>query len=185
MTVSDADFERNVEAAVSAIAERHREEESQSSSFGQIPEKSGPSTPAVVVRNSLEAERYLSTKPTAGEVGGETVDENAAVTGLLRTIRRPLSSIGRIFSEELTSPQYSGNSRTQEISAHPPETPRRLSPAVFQPPRNNSEGIRSYDEPYRVQTPRLSAEDAAARQASAEAAEAYRIQKAEHQDVVE
>lgn len=185
LTVSDEDFERNVEAAVSTIAERHKEEQPQASNFAQLSEKSGPSRPEVVARNSMEAERHLYMNPKDGELGGEAADENAAVTGLLRTIKRPLSSIGRIFSEELTSPQYSGNLRIQEISTHPPETPRRLSPAVFQPPRINNEGDRSYDEPYRAQTPRLSAEDAAARQASAEAAEAHRIQNAEHQDVVE
>ena len=185
LTVSDEDFERNVEVAVSAIAERHEEERPQASSLAQLSEKSGPSRPEVVAYNSMEAERYLSTKSTDGDVSGELADENAAVTGLLRTIRRPLSSIGRIFSEELTSPQYSGNLRNQEIAAHPPETPRRLSPAVFQPPRISTEGDRSYDEAHHARTQRLSAEDAAARQASAEAAEAHRIQKAEHQDIVE
>lgn len=185
LTVSDEDFERNVEAAVSAIAERHKEEQPQASSLAQLSEKSGPSRPEVVIRNSMEAERYPSTRPTNGDLGGEAADENAAVSGLLRTIKRPLSSIGRIFSEDLNSPQYPGTLRTQELSTHPPETPRRLSPAVFQPPGNSSEGSRSYDEPQLDRTPWLSAEDAAARQASAEAAEAHRIQNAEHQDVVE
>ncbi|KAL9123108.1 MAG: hypothetical protein Q9187_000337 [Circinaria calcarea] len=185
LTVSDEDFERNVEAAVSAIAERHKEEQPQASSLAQLSEKSGPSSPEVDIRNSMEAEPYLSTRPTNGNLGGEAADENAAVSGLLRTIKRPLSSIGRIFSEDLTSPQYPRMLRTQELSTHPPETPRRLSPAVFQPPGNSSEGSRSCDEPRHDRTLLLGAEDAAARQASAEAAEAHRIQRAEHQDVVE
>jgi len=72
-----------------------------------------------------------------------------------------------------------------------PEPPRRLSPAVFQPPRDSGEFRRSQDDPRQDSSTehnhmhKMNAEDAAARQASAEAAEAQRIQRNEHKDIVE
>lgn len=178
LTVSDEDFEKHVEAAVSAIAERNKQEEILMHRDVQTSEMSGMEpTP----HSSVEAAKGSDEKATDSVDG---TDEKAAVSGLLRTIQRPLSSIGRIFSEDGGSMQSSGGLRAQELSAHPPETPRRLSPAVFQPPRSSTELISSGEES-RVRSPRYSAEDAAARQASAEAAEAHRIQRAEHDDVVE
>ena len=185
LTISDDDFEKNVEAAVSAIAEREKEDRAPLSANSQLSEKSEPSRPEVTPRNSMEAERFTVRRPPEKPDIGGSEEEGAAVSGLLRSIQRPLSSIGRIFSEDLMSPSYPGNVRAQEVSAHPPETPRRLSPAVFQPPRNSSEGQRSSEDQRPARSPRLSAEDAAARQASAEAAEAQRIHRAEHKDIVE
>ena len=185
LTVSNEDFEKNVEAAVSAIAERHEHEMPQSSNLVSLSEKSGPSRPEVTPRNSMDAERYPPRISIDGAVGREVTDERIAVAGLLRTIKRPLSSIGRIFSEELTSPHYPGNSKNQQIPIHLPETPRRLSPALFQPPQASEDGRPSDEEARSSRSPRIHIEDAAARQASAEAAEADRIQRAEHQDVVE
>jgi len=179
LTVSDEEFEKHVEAAVSAIAERNKQEEQSVHSNEKTSEMSRiEPTP----RSSVEV-----LKGSDGKVAPESIDgadEKAAVSGLLRTIQRPLSSIGRIFSDDAGSSQSSGGLRVQELSAHPPETPRRLSPAVFQPPRSSTE-LRSSGEESRVRSPRYSAEDAAARQASAEAAEAHRIQRAEHDNVVE
>lgn len=179
LTVSDEEFEKHVEAAVSAIAERNKQEELLMHGTAQASEVSSVEpTP----RSSVEI-----AKGSNGKLGSQSVDgtdEKAAVSGLLRTIQRPLSSIGRIFSEDAASTHSSGSLRAQELSAHPPETPRRLSPAVFQPPRSSTE-LRSSGEESRVRSPRYNAEDAAARQASAEAAEAHRIQRAEHDDVVE
>ena len=185
LTISDADFEKNVEAAVSAIAEREKEDHSLLPVNPQLLEKAAPSKAEVTPHNSMDAEHYPIRQPTGKAETDTSGEENAAVSGLLRTIQRPLSSIGRIFSEDLISPSYPGNIRAQETSAHPPETPRRLSPAVFQPPRNSGEGQRSNGVNRPTQTSRLSAEDAAARQASAEAAEAQRIHRAEHKDIVE
>ena len=183
LSVSDEDFERNVEAAVSTIAERNKEEESLVSNPAQISQKSGLSEPDSTLRSFVEV-ATTSAGRSSGRTGqADGADEKAAVSNLLRTIQRPLSSIGRIFSEEVTSTQHAGNLRVREVPAHPPDTPRRLSPAVFQPPRGSNDLRRSTDEP-RVRTPRMSAEDAAARQASAEAAEAHRIQRVEHDDVV-
>ncbi|MCJ1396386.1 hypothetical protein MMC18_009276 [Xylographa bjoerkii] len=184
LTVSDEDFERNVEAAVSAIAERNKEQESSTPELARTSGNLGLRESDLTPRNSVEAETSAAGRSSGRSSQADGADEKAAVSGLLRTIQRPLSSIGRIFSEEMPSTQYTGNLRVQEVPAHPPETPRRLSPAVFQPPRSSNDARRSTDEP-RARTPRLNAEDAAARQASAEAAEAHRIQRAEHKDVVE
>jgi hypothetical protein len=177
LTISDTEFEKHVEAAVSAIAEKNKQDE-----------LTIQSTTEPTPRSSTEVDEkgFILKKPPEGMDGA---DEKAAVSGLLRTIQRPLSSIGRIFSEDNSSSstvgQSSGSLRVQELSAHPPETPRRLSPAVFQPPRSSSELRHSSEESRTPRTPRFSAEDAAARQASAEAAEAHRIQRAEHNNVVE
>ena len=203
LTISDEEFEKNVEAAVSVIAERHKEEEipplpppSRPPSHPQISEKSGLSQPEVVPRNSIEAEYITPRRPTSSRdhprfpAVNDRSDEYTAVSGLLRTIQRPLSSLGRMFSDDPSNPQQSGT-RAQPGSAFQPSPSQRLSPAVFQPPQNSNDNTRPSLESRVVGKPsqscetKLSAEDAAARQASAESAEAQRIQRAEHQDVVE
>ena len=198
LSISDEDFERHVEAAVSVIAERHKEEMPSSQPpmprnpiHPQLSEKSGLSQPEVTPRNSIEAEysnprRTTSSRDTSGPfMGSDGSDDSTAVGGLLRTIQKPLSSIGRMFSEEPPNVPP----KPQPGPLPPPSNHPRLSPAVFQPPRDSNEARLSdeasrsaaYPNPER----RLSAEDAAARQASAEAAEAQRIQRAEHRTVVE
>ena len=195
LTIPDEDFEKNVELAVSAIAEKHQEEprpprmhSPRPLSGPHLSEKSALSQPEVVPRNSIEAEysspwRNTSSKgpPTNGPAKFE---EGAAVSGLLKTIQKPLTSIGRIFSEEPGT----------QSNPQPPRPPQRLSPAVFQPPRSSNEinvahrqgdQLLPSQELTANQKRRVSAEDAAASQASAEAAEAQRIQRAEHQNIVE
>jgi len=169
LTISDEEFERNVERAVSAIAEKHQAETAELPLSNQFSEKAGPSRAEVTSRQSMEGESSTPRKSTSSNENDSSdgLDEKAAMSGLLRTIQRPLSSIGRIFSEEPGIPQ-SGPARTPL----PGNTPR-LSPA----PR-----VTSQDASIRN---RMSAEDAAARQASAETAEAHRIQRAEHSNVVE
>ena len=95
-----------------------------------------------------------------------------------------------MFSDDPSNPQQSG-SRAQPGLPFQPDTPQRLSPAVFQPPRNSNDVLRPSEEPkmtdesnQRCET-KLRAEDVAAHQASAESAEAQRIERAEHQNVVE
>lgn len=193
LTVSDEEFEKNVEAAVSAIAERHHEEEAKNVAPSHPPivsEKSSLSRPEVTPRNSLEAERSSplrratqSRNPTEGSDN----EENAAVAGLLRTIQKPLSTIGRIFSDDGTS---QNGQQQPHVPSQPVSTPR-LSPSP-QIQRKSSGDRRelhgAYDDKQGQLSPaqqRISAEDAAARQASAEAAEAQRISRAEHRDVVE
>lgn len=198
LTVSDRDFEKNVEEAVSVIAEKHKEEmpslpPPRHANHSQISEKSTLSQPEVIPRNSLEAEYITPRRPasfrdnTNNSIAGDVSDDNTAVSGLLRTIQKPLSSLGRMFSEDAPNiPQ-----RHQPGLPPHPIPPARLSPSVFQPPRNSNEMRRSTEESRPVhpadapEVRKLTAEDAAARQASAEAAEAQRIQRAEHQDVVE
>lgn len=199
LTISDQDFEKNVEAAVSAIAEKHQEEPKHPHlqttwphgtphSAPHISEKSGLSQPEVAAQNSVGAEYSSPMKHPQGQAPSTDVtgrrDDNTAVSGLLRTIQRPLSNLGRVFSDEPgalpTLPE--------------PQAPQRLSPAVFQPPPDGDNIANSSRYPAQVRssantvaTPqrRFTAEEAAASQASAEAAEAQRIQRAEHENIVE
>ena len=199
LTISDEDFEKRVEEAVSVIAERHKDEmlsepSSRQTIHPQISEKSTLSQPQVVPRNSIDVEYSTPGRPSSSRanngslMGSDGSDENTAVSGLLRTIQKPLSSLGRMFSEDGPNAQHRAS---VEGPMYPPNPAPRLSPAVFQPPRKSDEERRSGEEARRIdkpdqnQEPRISAEDAAARQASAEAAEAQRIQRAEHRDVVE
>ncbi|CAD6446700.1 5d65f865-da2e-4fed-8ae6-1d4662c3637e [Sclerotinia trifoliorum] len=177
LTISDEDFERNVEAAVSAIAEKHQAEVApspvESSPPTQLSEKSPPS------QHSMEGESSGHRRSTSSNEyeAGDGMDEKAAMSGLLRTIQKPLSSIGRMFSDD-PSP-YSAPARTPNPGSTPGMTPSpRVSMEGAQPPQRRPSGRESIRN-------RMTAEDAAARQASAEAAEAQRLQRAEHENVVE
>lgn len=221
LTVTDEEFERNVEAAVSTIAEGHKAEEYESATHGNrantleppsptkyqphYSEKGAPSRPELTPRNSTEGERAgpsrgnstRQQKP-ANVDSSDDNDEKDAVAGLLRTIQKPLSTIGRIFSDD--------GATSSPASQHPALTPKpastpRLSPGLSRPlQRKSSEGSRRRLSPERQQQqqqqPRARSagpprndphadEDAAARQARAEAAEAQRIQAQEHRVVVE
>ena len=189
LTISDEEFERNVELAVSEIAERNREAETPSSPGQYVSEKSRLSEPEMTPRNSMDATYSSPIRRPRNEASFADNEENAAVAGLLRTIQRPLSTIGRIFSEEGgTTSSKSGPASTPQ----PGSTPR-LSPSVFQLPKES--GTQDGPEGESIQTqvsnraPRpiqnYDAQEAAARQASAEAAEARRIQRTEHKNVVE
>lgn len=178
LTITDEEFETNVEAAVSAIAEKHRAEspppppsQSEKPASLQPPGIVGSSSSST--RPSLDVDAALrpstprrSTSSNEAAENGESSggEEKAAITGLLRTIQRPLSSIGRIFSDEGPS---SGESAAPNVPG-PARTPR---------PERTEGDSRSRQK--------LSAEEAAARQASAEAAEAQRLHRAEHTNVVE
>ncbi|RAH72084.1 guanine nucleotide exchange factor VPS9 [Aspergillus aculeatinus CBS 121060] len=181
LTVSDEDFERNVEAAVSAIAQQNRESETlereRKSLERRSMERSAESSQvASVPRASMDAPR----PPGRRDTPQPSDEEQAPVAGLLRTIQKPLSTIGRLFSDEPDSPQ----DRPARSGS-----PARLTPNVYQPPRNSSEGRQSGERPRSAMPPQstrvLDSQDAAARQASAEDAEARRIQRAEHNNVVE
>ncbi|KAH0556721.1 hypothetical protein GP486_005490 [Trichoglossum hirsutum] len=207
LTIADKEFETNVEAAVSAIAEKHEEQEKAATNHVRVPEKSSISKPEVTPRTSMDVEysspkRSSSRDRTKAPSGVEHAEEMDAVAGLLRTIQRPLSTIGRMFSEEpSSSPQSTQRSPNlapvQPAGRHPVATPPagntpRVSPAPPLPNRNNGETRWEASEMGQVvdlaqkrERVRLSAEESAARQASAETAEAQRIQRAEHADVVE
>ncbi|RAQ50502.1 guanine nucleotide exchange factor Vps9 [Aspergillus flavus] len=172
LTVSDEDFERNVEAAVSAIAQQNRESESIEPKSTQRSQ----STP----RSSVDVPRGRRETTQSND------EDNAPVAGLLRTIQKPLSTIGRIFSDEPDSPE---ERRTHSATTSPVGPPPRLNPNVYQPPRNSGEERRSGERPRNASQPRRArtrdAQDAAVRQASAEDAEARRIQRVEHNNMVE
>lgn len=198
LTISDADFETHVEAAVSLIAEKHPQEEAKpplpsrnTAHANHLPvsEKSTPSRAEVVPRNSLEAERSSTHRRGGALRNGAKTDsddgeEVAAMAGLLKSIQRPLSTIGRIFSDD-TPP-----SEKQASGLQPPLTPqpaRKLSPAEeSSQPRRSAEHTRQQQQQEQKELrQKLSAEDAAARQASAEAEEARRLRVREEANVVE
>ncbi|KAK8085559.1 hypothetical protein PG997_006830 [Apiospora hydei] len=168
LTITDEEFEKNVETAVSAIAERHRAEEASSPRAEQQSEKTGMSSGAESsARPSMDAE---SPGTPRRSISSDQSDDGAAITGLLRTIQKPLSTIGRMFSDEPSTAGPSSPARSPQQDA----APSRPSPLA------SGENTTSLDS--RLQ---LSAQEAAARQASAEAAEAQRVSRAEHHNVVE
>jgi len=182
LTISDEDFEKNVEAAVSAIAEKHQAEVVEPTTPTQLSEKSGLIRPEVTPRHSMEGESSTPRKSTSSTEydNGDGVDEKSAMSGLLSTIQRPLTSIGRIFSEEASTSSQAGPARTPLPGNTPRMTPSpRVSADGSRPPQPRSANA------LETNARRMGAEDAAARQASAEAAEAHRIQRAEHANVVE
>ncbi|TAQ84174.1 hypothetical protein B7494_g7503 [Chlorociboria aeruginascens] len=179
LTITDEDFEKYVEAAVLTIAEKHSVEEVKVTAPKLLLEKSTLSHPEVTPRHSSEGEPSTPRKSTSSNE--DAVDEKAAISGILRTIQRPLSSIGRIFSEDAsTSPSV----RTPLANTPRPTPSPRVStdqPHNLQLPTNARDPITRKSN----SRDRMTAEDAAARQASAEVAEAHRIQRAEHINIVE
>lgn len=176
LTVSDDEFERHVELAVSEIAAQNRETEAMSPR-AIFAEKSALAEPELTPRNSMEVtssprrsmqqDRTMSGPSTSSE-------DSDAVVGLLRTIQRPLSTIGRMFSDQDTIDQ-SGPGGTYGTP------PARSSPLPY--PGDSSGQQANVQQRGREQV--YDAQEAAARQATAEAAEARRIQRAEHRTVVE
>ncbi|RMZ70595.1 guanine nucleotide exchange factor Vps9 [Pyrenophora seminiperda CCB06] len=179
LTVSDEEFEKNVEAAVSAIAERHAAEEAEAeSSNAAATALLRPTTP-------IPQTRPLATLPPSSE-DEQPEEEHAAVAGLLRTIQRPLSTIGRIFSDNDThNPPSSASAPTTAATTPKPGTLQHRPSTDQFPGQFSEKPRRSHDDGELQQKQRLSASDAAARQASVEAEEARRIQRKEHEVVVE
>ncbi|KAB5536019.1 hypothetical protein GE09DRAFT_971872 [Coniochaeta sp. 2T2.1] len=187
LTITDGEFEANVEAAVSAIAEKHRLEspplspvqpEQSISSLLQPPGIAGSTSTRQRSlssngprKSTSSADPRRSTSSNEARESGEysASEEKAAITGLLRTIQKPLSSIGRIFSDD--GGLLAGGGESSLAPANVPEPARTPQP----------EGGAA-DLPSRQ---KLSAEEAAARQASAEVAEAQRLHRAEHANIVE
>jgi Rab5 GDP/GTP exchange factor len=160
LTITDDEFEKNVEAAVSAIAEKHQANSPLISQQPTFDEKTGASRP------SLD-----------GQDHGNAGDDTLPIGGLLKTIQKPLSTIGRIFSDD--GGQASASSSSASPSQPPPQNRHRRS-------HDGGTADGSHDGGQRPSSKHaLSAEEAAARQASAEAAEAQRLHRAEHANVVE
>lgn len=170
LTISDEEFEKNVEAAVSAIAEKHRLESPPTSATTEKPSEmlgtsGGSSSTRPSMDNDAQQSSYTPRRSTSSNDDNGEYDEKAAITGLLRTIQKPLSTIGRMFSDS-DDTAVGSSSMSARSPAHTPQPP-------------GAEGS------HRVASSRFSAEEAAARQASAEAAEAHRLHRAEHANIVE
>ncbi|TQS32520.1 hypothetical protein Golomagni_07160, partial [Golovinomyces magnicellulatus] len=94
LTITDEDFEKNVEAAVSAIAERHQALASpiikQQPAFNEKaePDASSSQTPS---------------RPQRPRDKEEDIVQPAPISGLFRTIQKPLTAIGRMFTEDSPS----------------------------------------------------------------------------------
>lgn len=157
MTVSDEEFEKNVEAAVSAIAQENLKAESESSTSAHATPRASTDAERQAHHEHAQRKEGVSTTTTSAGDG-----ENAPVAGLLRTIQKPLSTIGRMFADE---PEQGSSGQPQPATAAGPGA----GPGPVPGPRPAG----------------FDAQEAAARQASAEAAEARKIQRAEHKDVVE
>ncbi|KAK4560387.1 hypothetical protein LTR86_005583 [Recurvomyces mirabilis] len=186
ITISDEEFERNVEHAVSAIAEENKEQEYEEKSHAaslralqHLSEKSALSRAEVTPNNSMDAEqssprrngdqRLSERSQPAPQSPVSEDDDLDAVSGLLRTIQKPLSSIGRIFSDD------SGQSQATlkpASTSQPGSSPRRLSPAPELPRRPSTEHATRSSSRQPGQQRIL--QDPAVQQANAEAAEAQR-----------
>jgi hypothetical protein len=207
LTISDEEFESNVEQAVSAIAEGHKVEEQQRSQptasvpgLHHLSEKSTPSRPEVTPRNSMDGERSSPRKSnsqrsstprhqqqqqqqqTPKQKPSDTIygtgmqdEEFDAVGGLLRSIQKPLSSIGRIFSDD--GADNSNNNSSNNRTPPPPMPPRPTTTSTF-PGNNNS----SNSEEQRQQA---RAEHEALKRASVEAEESRKARARELRLVVE
>lgn len=190
LTITDAEFEMHVEEAVSAIAEKHRSLEA---AAPPPPPPKSSLEQAIAGKSADRAPRKIGEgsgaprKSTSSRDGSDTEEHNEkGAAGLLRTFQRPLTTIGRMFTDD-------GPSNQNQVQSSRPRTPRAAtSPAPqLSPARRNAERqvspLRqrmelSHEE---ISTRNLLAEDAAARQASAESAEAQRLMRAEHANVVE
>ncbi len=178
LTITDEEFEKNVEAAVSAIAEKHRaasppppEQLSEKVPSSLLPPGPGEASTARRSYDAQSGEPSTPRRSTSSEG-----DDGVAITGLLRSIQRPLSTIGRMFSEDANEPP-----------AMPPrpQDPNHLSPRPSADMERRMSGDAGGPGAPGHHQHHLSAEEAAARQASAETAEAQRLHRAEHHNVVE
>lgn len=175
LTITDAAFEAAVEAAVRAIAEKHLSGESSSGAGpspssaaapplpsrapNTNPEKAALARPDLTPRSSGDADRPPPSprRPGRGAIPDDP-DDAAAVSGLLKAVQRPLSSLGRMFGDDA-----------------PPDREKAaggLFPAAAAGRRANSPGG-------------ASSAAAAARQASAEVEEVRRVRVREEGNVVE
>src|SRR5438045_1336272 len=91
LTISDEEFEVNVEAAVSAIAEKH--EVTTPISPVQLSEMPALVRPEIIQQRSNDASSSARRPTPSNDSESGEQDEKVAMSGLLRTIQRPLSSI--------------------------------------------------------------------------------------------
>ncbi|KAF3115688.1 hypothetical protein TWF706_005799 [Orbilia oligospora] len=230
LTIEDEEFEKNVEEAVRKIAEV-KEPISPvvgSTPRGSVSGEGGQGPPqgsgggagvrsvsmsaaamAADTQERVSAERRRSVDANANAGSGD--EEKAAVAGLLRTIQKPLSTIGRIFGDDSSSQQSQQDITRQlhpvTVDAGPVSTPLPGNTPRTSPRPNSREGSQAQQAQAQAQAQNqnqnqnppptngfpgarylqpeaLEAAESAARQASAETAEAMRIQRAEHENVV-
>lgn len=169
LTITDEEFEKNVEAAVSAIAEKHRPQSPAEPQPSEKPTNNALQPPGGDPSTRRSFETSSPGEPSTPRRSTDAEDDGAPITGLLRTIQKPLTTIGRIFSDEPPTGLASA-----------PRTPAGAGGAA-QPQQDGGGGGGGEQGAPRG----ISAEEAAARQASAETAEAQRLHRAEHANVVE
>lgn len=176
LTITDDEFEQHVEAAVSAIAEKHQATSPRQPQQQVFNEKTSlVAGEAATARGSMDGHDQTATpRRSTSSNEHDSGDDKAAITGLLRTIQKPLTTIGRIFSDD------GGSSSAPQPGGRPAPTSEHA------PLRTSTSADEDRDSGRRPSSRHnLSAEEAAARQASAEAAEAERLHRAEHANVVE
>jgi hypothetical protein len=190
LTCTEEEFEQSVEAAVKKIAEKR---DPVSPVLTAEDSKAGGDASAdVPTRRSTELEGRRSSgfrDENAQASNGGPEEERAAVAGLLRTIQKPLSTIGRIFSEDVSSSSHQQQSSTLTADTGPAVTPLPgNTPRGTPSPRSEaalnrrpSAEVPKHNQPTESS---MTAEESAARQASAELAEAAKIQRQEHENVV-
>ncbi|KAF3922392.1 hypothetical protein AA313_de0203521 [Arthrobotrys entomopaga] len=205
LTISDDEFEKNVEEAVRRIAEV---KEPISPVVGMNKGTGGGTDSAAVQQRSMSLSAAVAGLPsTAGATdergnterrksmdaradgqntsGGVVEDEKAAVASLLSTLQKPLSTIGRIFGDGGSQAQ----SQPTTADGGPVNTPLpgntpRTSPGPHEAGEGQNPANGQHNAKFLQQKAALEAAESAARQASAETAEAARIQRAEHENTV-
>jgi len=183
LTITDEEFERNVEAAVAQIAERPSPTTTSTDPLregdnGIVNEKDDHSGPSVTPRVSSEQPRFsTSSRESNDSSTSNGDDEKLAVAGLLRTIQRPLTTIGRMFTDEPTTSNTATAAGGPALTPAPGNTPRG-SPSAEDSLLTAVGGRRKRED-------KLTAAEAAARQASAEAEQARMIERREHESVVQ
>jgi len=218
-----------VEASVSGIAKDQEAEEARrlrnqnrssastikssttrtTSSLTSNTEKPLPPRPEDLARESLDSEKAGArvSRTTDGTIEASE-GSVPVVAGLFRSIQKPLASIGRIFSDDGSTPTLNSSiaNRGDSLEAEHPALIPALVPTARaprpiardqQPAHSQQQRQRSPDDelppppPPRREMPmdedrhEFGSQDAAAMQSSAESAEAYRIMQAEHGTVVE
>lgn len=99
LTISDDEFERHVEASVAVIAER------------QTSHNPGEAQGPLLNTGDRSTLRTVSHSPSRLPRS----DGNGAVQGLIRNIQRPLSNIGRMFSDEHSTEGPAANQSDTQV----------------------------------------------------------------------
>ena len=190
LTISDSEFESNVETAVFAIAERHNKETPLSvrRSYSQMP----ASSDTEMLSQSATDPDSIVVGSSGLSVADKRSDGSIAVNGILPIIQKPLISMGSIFQDETPKslPSTEGNRfGNQPHLGSPPFT--GLTPAAFQPPRNSYDGRKAPDvkratpDTNPALTSSMSSDATILRQANSDMAHVQQLQRDEHDDVVE